>query len=244
MTQFGEVSHHRLIRPLGLGASSMVFEAEHLLLGDRVAVKICLPMTPRRFQQAFLIEARNSRSWCHPHLMQTYDVGQTTIGLPYLSMRLASHTLAEHLCHRELDAHDVWNITQSIGQGLSYLHSRGLVHCDVKPSNVLLLNNGISNTWCLSDFGLVVSPTDPLRWGAGSFGFAAPEQTCLARPTPQTDIYSFAAVARVVLEVTNKQALRNNVQLQQVLDTAQADQPEHRHQSVAAFLNDLTATLP
>jgi eukaryotic-like serine/threonine-protein kinase len=240
--QFGSVPNHDIVRRIGVGASCMVFEAEHRLLGDRVAVKICLPLAMQKYQHIFLTEARNARSWCHQHLMQTYDVGTTSTGLPYVTMRLATCALSDHLKSNSTTLSSGMKILESVGNGLQYLHARNLVHCDVKPTNVLLVETPTESTWCLSDYGLVTSPKDPVRWGAGSFGFSAPEQLGSGRPTPATDVYSLAVLSRLVLDITNL-TQKSAVAVRAVLDKGQAPNAIDRTPTVHDFVRALSLAL-
>lgn len=133
---------YRVIARIGEGATSAVFEAEHVRLGRRVAVKVLHPVHAQRREAALRLEheARIVGSIGHPSICAIHDVGWLEDGSPYLVMeRLYGETLAARL-RREgvLDWLVAVEIATQVLSALGRAHEMGVVHRDLKPENVFL----------------------------------------------------------------------------------------------------------
>jgi serine/threonine-protein kinase len=185
----------------GAGGMGAVFRARHRTLGHIVAVKVLPPevaasaMRRERFRR----EATLGASLEHPNIVRVYDF-DTKDGITFLIMTFVRGvTLEERLRGAARPAIDaILRSVREIGDALDYAHRRGIVHRDVKPSNILLDED--SGRALLADFGIAhvegaveTSLTQP---GAliGTPGYMAPEQLAGGRVDGRADLYALGAV--------------------------------------------------
>ncbi|MBL8748674.1 MAG: protein kinase [Planctomycetes bacterium] len=199
------VGPFRLVRELGRGGMGVVHEAHQTSLGRRVALKVLgtgatlTAAQVARFRREALVLARLD----HSHVVRVVDVGEND-GRHWLAMELVDGcSLAEHLDRLRTDraAHrgELRSLVQGVAQiaeALQHVHDAGILHRDVKPSNLLLHRDG---RWLLSDFGLARDDSAPTvtRVGAtvGTPNYMSPEQVVAATTTltPGSDVFSLGA---------------------------------------------------
>ncbi|MBA2503475.1 MAG: tetratricopeptide repeat protein [Pyrinomonadaceae bacterium] len=134
------VSHYRIMELLGEGGMGAVYAAEDTLLHRRVAVKFP-SRTPDEhgWRTRFLREARLVSSLNHPYIAAIYDYGETSDGRPFIVMELVpGETLHALLIKGELTVARSLKIIEDVAEALGEAHSRGIVHRDVKPSNIIV----------------------------------------------------------------------------------------------------------
>jgi serine/threonine-protein kinase len=129
----------------------------------------------------------------HPNIEGVYDYGEHD-GRPYLVLEyLQGGTLADRLAAEPLSDSDVRRVALDIAAGLAHAHERGVIHCDLKPSNLIFDGEGRAK---LVDFGVAQARGQPVDHGTviGTPAYIAPEQAS-GRPTgPTTDVYSFGVI--------------------------------------------------
>lgn len=184
---------------LGTGGVADVYRARDLRLDRDVAVKVfgqgIDPSGPARERA----EMRTLAGLSHPNLVTLHDAGTDAAhGTPraYLVMALIDGpSLAERLREGPMLSDDVRRLGLDVAAGLSYVHSRGVVHRDVKPGNILLEQSGKAY---LADFGVAqVLGASALTVEGGTVGTAAfmsPEQVRGLEVTPASDVYAFGLV--------------------------------------------------
>ncbi|MFO0629242.1 MAG: serine/threonine-protein kinase [Polyangiales bacterium] len=132
---------YRVVRLLGEGAMGAVYEAEHALIGRRVALKVLHERFSASAEavERFHAEARATAAIGHPHIVDVLDFGSDA-GRPYLVMELLrGETLAERLSRSPaLDATDACRIVGEVLSGVAAAHEIGVVHRDLKPENIIL----------------------------------------------------------------------------------------------------------
>jgi eukaryotic-like serine/threonine-protein kinase len=136
------VSHYRILSKLGEGGMGTVYVAEDTLLGRRVAIKsLKLASVPsqKNYRSRFLREARAASRLNHPHIATVHDFGETDDGQPYLVMELIDgQSLSDLLREDSLPVDEAVGIVKQVVEAIAEAHRHGIVHRDVKPSNVVL----------------------------------------------------------------------------------------------------------
>jgi hypothetical protein len=183
----------RLVELLGSGGQATVWLAEDRMLGQRVALKILRAGADERTRARWLEEVRQGRRLSHPNLIRIHDVVEAS-DRPVAVMELVpGGTLAERVLeHGAQPVDDVVRWAREVLEVLGYLHEQRIVHRDVKPSNLLVAEDGRVK---LSDLGLVRSldrdsDLTATMEGVGTPRFMAPEQLRGEPPSPACDLYS------------------------------------------------------
>ncbi|MFO0815072.1 MAG: serine/threonine-protein kinase [Gemmatales bacterium] len=204
---------YKLIRKLGAGGMGEVHLAEHALLKRPCAIKIIRPERAGdpRILQRFEREVRSTARLTHPNTVEVYDYGRTADGTFFYVMEyLDGHSLEELIeTHGPLPAHQAIPIFRQICAALVDAHAAGLVHRDVKPSNVMLCTQGQRmNVVKLLDFGLVRLHSDlpsdasgltQEGFVLGTPAYMAPEQARGEAIDFRADQYSFGVLAFYIL---------------------------------------------
>jgi serine/threonine-protein kinase len=196
---------HRIEALLGRGGMGVVYRAEHLGLGRKVALKILAPELAKSegFRRRFIRESQTAASMEHPNIVPIYDAGEAE-DLLYISMRYVEGPDLSALLEQEgrIDPERAIAITFQVAGALDAAHRRGLVHRDVKPANILIAQGwgpGSSEHCYLCDFGLIKhfeSQQDLTQTGqfVGTIPYVAPEQI-EGRPLDgRADLYALACV--------------------------------------------------
>jgi YVTN family beta-propeller protein len=183
---------------VGRGGMGEVYRAHDERLDRKVALKI---LTPRladdeAFRERLVRESRLAASLDHPNVVPVYDAGEAD-GRFYLAMRFVEGTDLRALLRRSgaLEPERALAIAGQVGEALDAAHERGLVHRDVKPSNVLVDER---NHCYLADFGLTQSPSDRdlVTDGQmlGTLDYVAPEQVRGDPVDGRADVYSLGCL--------------------------------------------------
>ncbi len=147
------ISRYRVLGQVGEGGMGVVYVAEDTVLGRRVAVKI--PHAGRNeshYRARFLREARAVSKLRHPNIAAVHDFGETEEGQPFIVMELVTgQTLGELLAGSGISVGRAVEVTGEVARALSEAHRLGVVHRDVKPSNVVIDDSGVVK---VLDFGL------------------------------------------------------------------------------------------
>jgi serine/threonine protein kinase len=194
---------HRIEEVIGRGGASVVYLAEHLRLGRRVALKVLAPhlAEDEMFRERFIRESRIAAGLDHPNVVTVYDAGEVQDGL-YISMRYVEGSDLGRILRDEgaLEPPRAILILSQVASGLDAAHAQGLVHRDVKPGNVLVESPGsVLERAYLSDFGISKRTTTGsglTRTGqfVGTVDYVAPEQITGEPIDGRTDVYSLGCV--------------------------------------------------
>ncbi len=193
------IGKYRLMEPLGQGGFSTVYRAEHMSLGNEVALKILRSELAQdeTFVRRFRREARRTVLLDHPNIVRVLDLdqvdGQLFIAMEYVpSQDLHDILIKERL----LPLDRAVGIIRQLASALDYAHRRGLVHRDVKPGNVLVREDGVVK---LTDFGLVkASEASQLTQTGTTLGtpaYMSPEQTRGEPVDSRADLYALGVMA-------------------------------------------------
>ncbi len=189
---------YRIQELKGEGGFASVYLAVHESLGRPVAIKVLWPHLARNpdFVGRFLREARAAAGLRHPNIVQVHDVGQQGqyyyIVMDFIEGKSLLGVLQEK---KRLDPATALSIVQQIGSALDYAHGKGVVHRDVKPSNILIDGQGKAY---LSDFGIAKAAwTSQLTRTGVSLGtpeYMSPEQCEGKEVDHRSDLYSLGVV--------------------------------------------------
>ncbi|WP_226370043.1 serine/threonine-protein kinase [Pseudonocardia oceani] len=182
---------YRLEGLLGSGGMADVHRAEDLRLNRPVAVKVFRPGTDPDGERRFAEEARTLAGLRHPGLVAVHDYA-VEHGRAYLVMELVDGpTLARELTREPYDAESATRVGLELAQVLAYVHGEGVVHRDVKPSNVLVDRDGRMR---LADFGIARlvgnSGLTSADLAVGTVAYLAPEQVRGEAVGPPADVYA------------------------------------------------------
>ena len=198
-------SKYEIIEEIGRGGMAIVFKARQKSLNRIVALKVLLPhfTHDEEFVKGFIDEAYKTATLNHPNLITVYDWGELD-GLFFISMEyLHGETVRDRILRSgPMPESEIQSIVVAIARGLDYAHKTGLIHRDVKTSNIFITNDGRA---ILMDFGIAKSLEGTARIKPdtipgtvlGTPEYMSPEQ---ARGTPGeqlthlTDIYSLGVV--------------------------------------------------
>ena len=190
---------YRVLHRVGEGGMATVFLAEDLKHDRRVAIKVMNPgqlsaVAPERFLREISIAAKLN----HPHILPVYDSGQVEDLLYYVMPLVEGETLRTRLARdKQLPIEEAIEIIQHVASGLAFAHSRGVIHRDVKPENILLH----SGQAVIADFGIaraITATGEATVTRAGSIvgtpQYMSPEQVAGDELDARSDIYALACV--------------------------------------------------
>ncbi len=173
-----QVGRYQVIRPIGRGGFGFVLLAHDPHLDRQVAIKIARtpPGEGKQWQTKMLAEARTVARLKHPNIVAVYDAGEYEGGVFVAMEYVEGGTLRERIAGGPLPVEEAVRIMIQVADAVHYAHKRGIVHCDLKPGNILLERDG---TVKVTDFGLAL--WDEARWSrrgdkCGTPAYMAPEQ--------------------------------------------------------------------
>ncbi len=191
---------YRLIGKVGSGGMAVVYVAEDSVLGRKVAVKRLHADSPNHAARRFLREAKLAAALSHPNLVTVFDAFPDAESLVIVMEYIAGPDLAEVLGPGPLEDRRAVSVLRDVAAALDHLHGRGIVHRDVKPSNILMAPDGRAR---LTDLGIarVLEDTSTTQTNMmlGSAPYMSPEQLAGEPVGPAADVYAFALTAFEVL---------------------------------------------
>ncbi len=199
---------YALLREIGAGASGTVHEAEHLVVGKFVAIKVMRreAFADPSHRDQFVTEARAAARIAHANVVDIHDLGLTPDGVPYLVMELLrGETLEDILDARgALPASYACELMLQVLAALSAAHAQGFLHCDLKPANVMITHPRPDRPHVkVLDFGIARRMHDAdgsvARGSGGTPMFMAPEAARGEAVDARSDIYSASAMLYAML---------------------------------------------
>ena len=262
---------YELLSVIGYGGMAVVYKAKDHLLNRSVAVKVLRSEygEDEGFRRRFHAESRAIAMLQHQNIVSVYDVSGEKSKTEYIVMEMLDGiTLKQYMEKRKkLSAGEVVYIVKQILEGLEHAHSRGIVHRDIKPQNIMILKTQGSGNVKITDFGIasLTDKTSTLENEAiGSVHYVSPEQARGERVTAQSDIYSLGIVLYEMLTghlpFVGENAVTVAVQritstplepheydpsippaLERICMKAMATRPENRYESASEMLKALSS---
>ncbi len=257
---------YELIKKIGAGGMADVYMAKDILLDRVVAVKILHSnfAEDNDFIIRFRHEAQSAGKLTHPNIVGIYDVGCDG-DIHYIVMEyVEGETLKQYIqSHPHIPIDTAVRIAIDIGNALEEAHANGIIHCDIKPHNILLTENGKVK---VTDFGIArainSSTVIDKESILGSVHYLSPEQAAGDKITAKTDIYSLGIVLYEMLthhlpfegETAVSIALQHmqgdiprptkynpaiSPMLEECLLTALQKDPDKRYDTVSDFISEL-----
>ncbi|MDH5491743.1 MAG: protein kinase [Myxococcales bacterium] len=199
---------YRVVRPIGEGGMGRVYEAMHVVLGRPLALKVLRQemMADADSVRRFFQEARACSAIGHPNIVDISDFGELPDGRAFFAMEfLLGDSLADRIRQGPLSSAEALPILRQIASALGAAHTQGIIHRDVKPENVLLVQGAHGASFVkVLDFGVakVGDAASKLTQTGMIFGtphYMSPEQARGEPIDPRTDVYSLGIVAYEML---------------------------------------------
>jgi len=258
-------NRYEILEVIGVGGMAVVYKARCHRLNRLVAIKILKDDLSQdvEFRRRFHAESQAVAMLSHPNIMSVYDVS-TTDAADYIVMELIDGITLKQYMEKKgtLNWKETLHFAMQIGKALEHAHSRGIVHRDIKPHNIMVLKNGSVK---VTDFGIarIMSKSNTLTKEAlGSVHYISPEQAKGGRVDNRSDLYSLGVVmyemmtgrppydgespVAVAIQHINGGAampstLNPNIPggLEQIIMKVMAVEPAKRYPSATALLYDM-----
>ena len=252
-------NRYKLLAQIAAGGMALVYKAQDTMLGRIVAVKILRESYAEdpAFQKRFMREAQSAANLSHPNIVTVYDFGRDG-DRQYIVMEYVEGRDLKSIIRAEapLPLAHALEIAEQICAGVGAAHRAGVVHCDVKPQNVIITSDGHAK---VTDFGIAraFSATAPGGFTESVWGtphYFSPEQAAGEQPTPASDVYSIGIIlfemltGRLPFVGENQQQLAMAhlrdapppltqinpnipIQLEQIVNQTLAKEPAQRHRT-------------
>ena len=201
MTIPATIGKYEILEQIGAGGFGAVYKARDPILKRLVAVKVCTA-EDEDLRKRFYREAEISGNLHDPSIVTVFDSGVDN-GAPYLVQEYLGGEDLDRVIRRgdDIPRHERLECLMQVARGLRYAHAKGVLHRDVKPGNVRILEGGKAK---LMDFGIATlksSHTRLTRIGTlvGTVGYLAPEQLRGKRADERVDVFSFGVLAYELL---------------------------------------------
>ena len=254
---------YRLTVRIDEGGAGEVWQARDERLDRDVAIKLLGADADDAFRERFADEARRAASVIHPNVVTVFDEGRDGADAFMVMELVRGRTLRDVVADRgPLRPHEGARIVAQIAAALDAAHEAGVIHCDVKPANVIVDQQGTAK---LTDFGIARAARGPREHELiGTARYIAPERIEGKAPTERSDVYSLGLVAYELIagrppnaEMETEDLLRVrldgrapslrssrvgiNEEIDRVVAKALARDPQDRYASAGAFARDLLA---
>lgn len=188
---------YEIIRPVGYGGMAEVFLAHDQLLDRNVAVKMLRDqfLEDKELLEQFRREAKSAARLVHPYIINIYDVVSEGNNQYIIMEYVDGVTLKEYMQEHKLSLNSVLEIGVRLADALQHAHSHNIIHCDIKPQNILIDKNMNPK---IADFGIAKMVTNQTmvysKSVMGSVHYISPEQACGGKITASSDVYSLGIV--------------------------------------------------
>jgi eukaryotic-like serine/threonine-protein kinase len=197
---------YRIVSRIGVGGMGAVYRAEHTMMRRDLAIKVLLPELggKEEFARRFEREAESASRLAHPNIIAITDFGRTAEGALFLAMEfLAGESLSSLIAQGPMPRERALHIIRQILRGLDHAHAAGVVHRDLKPDNIMLVEReGQADVVKILDFG-IAKVTEPTSGGAaltqagvifGTPDYLSPEQALGEAVDARADVYAAGVI--------------------------------------------------
>jgi len=260
------ISHYKILEKLGEGGMGEVYRAEDINLKREVALKFL----PKEFssdpdaKKRFMSEARSASILDHNNICVIHEISETEDGQLFISMNYCTgETLQRKMQEEQLDLKDVLKYIAQIAKGLEKAHSHEIIHCDIKPGNIIVTDDGIAK---IVDFGIAkIASEEKLHSKertSGTIAYMSPEQVGSSGIDPRTDIWSLGVIfyemltKRTPFQDSYNEALMYSIineepyaitkinpdipaEIEQIVNKLIQKNPDDRYQKISDLLLDL-----
>lgn len=259
----------KIERVIGSGGMSVVFKAEDTVLNKTVAVKLLKEdkQNDPAYIRSFINESKAVAMLSHENIVHIYDVSVKD-KIQYIVMEYIEGITLKNYLRRKggiLDWRETLSITEQILRALDHAHSKGVIHRDIKPQNIMLLRNGLIK---VADFGIAKLPENDTMTNTnraiGTVHYISPEQARSEQIDAKSDLYSLGVMmyelacgklpftaespVSVALKQVGEQAVPPRtvnpelpIGMEQIIVRAMEKNPERRYQSAKAMLKHVIA---
>jgi len=187
-------TRYRIVREIARGGMGVVYEAEDVELRRRVAIKVLASeLASEQAVDRMRAEARTIAGLEHPGIVPLHDAGLLADGRLWYAMKLVRGCSLDEL---NATAAELLRVFLRICEAVSFAHANGIVHCDLKPQNVML---GDFGEVLVMDWGVARETGASESMIAGTRGFMSPEQEQGAAVDASTDVFALGAMLRAIL---------------------------------------------
>ena len=241
-----QIGRYKIVGELGRGAMGVVYRAEDPALDRVVALKTILLSDDvenrKEYEKRFALEARAAGKLNHPNIVTTFDFGEEG-DLAFLAMELLEGTdLRTRLKDKGLATDEAVEIALQVADGLGFAHERGVVHRDIKPGNIMLLERGGAK---IMDFGIARMRSDDFKTSTGMVlgtpRFMSPEQIGGAVVDQRSDVFSLGVVLYEMLTGQMLFAAADSAQIAHNVTNVEHEPPSRRNKEVTSLLDFVVA---
>jgi eukaryotic-like serine/threonine-protein kinase len=241
-----QIGRYRILGELGRGAMGVVYRAKDPALDRVVALKTIILSDDadgrKEYEKRFALEARAAGKLNHPNIVTTFDFGEEG-DLAYLAMELLEGTdLRTRLKKGALPVAEAVDIAVQVADGLGFAHERGIVHRDIKPGNIMLLERGGAK---IMDFGIARMRSDDFKTSTGMVvgtpRFMSPEQITGQSVDQRSDLFSLGAVLYEMLTGEMLFAGEDSAQIAHNVTMLEPEPPSRRNPEVPSLLDFVVA---
>lgn len=261
---------YTIVNVIGIGGMATVYGAYDQVTGRSVAIKMMSKKLEHNAKQIslFVNESTALSLLSHPNIVQVYNTAITNSTKYIIMEYVEGITLKKHIDHRgALPEREVLYYATQILSALDYIHSKGIVHCDIKPQNIILLQNGSIK---VADFGIARLDAmldhsgEKSDVALGTVYYVSPEQAQGKAPRAESDLYSLGVMLYEAMtnrlpfyhesatEVAKMQISREptppsvyrpdiSIGLEQIILRAMEKNPKKRYSSATEMLTDIRA---
>jgi serine/threonine-protein kinase len=231
VAELPDFSHtrYRIVGEIARGGMGVVYEAEDVELRRRVAIKVLASeLASEHAVEHMRDEARTIAKLEHPGIVPLHDAGLLPDGRLWYAMKLVR---GQRLDEVNAPTAEQLRVFLRICEAVSFAHANGIVHCDLKPENVML---GDFGEVLVMDWGVARETGASDAMIAGTRGFMAPEQEQGATVDASTDVFALGAMLRAILPSSLPRPLAA------ICTKASASAKDDRYASVRALANDIS----